>query len=66
MFYHTPQGIPGDTCCWLRFLGCIPPQLPFETPTQCGGLRSPCNNLNTGKLHLLPGTIQLARLGCPS
>lgn len=21
MFYHTPQGIPGDTCCWLRFLG---------------------------------------------
>lgn len=30
------------------------------------GLRNPCNNLNTGRLCLLPGTTQLASLGCLS
>lgn len=30
------------------------------------GLRDPCNNLNTGRLCLLPGATQLASLGCLS
>lgn len=66
MFYHTPQGIPGDTCCWLRFLGSKTeihpaPALLWDPYTR--GSRNPCNNLNTGRLRLLPGTTQLASLG---
>lgn len=33
-------------------------------PLHKRGLRNPCNNLNTRRLCLPPGTTQLASLGC--